>query len=361
MLLTTHVQVTIWSSEIRDYYTKLGYICKIHEKIFVQINHVPNKVKNAVVAKCDYCGEIQSIRYSKYLRSTKHNTCKYSCSNVCGRLKATEYLLENFNVINVSQIPLVKENKKAKVQAIYGVDNVSQSKEVQEKVKQTKKNKYNDPHYNNPQKNKETLIKNHGDCNYGLYGSESYNEKIKNKYGDINPSSTPEAIQKKQNTSIKNFGVKHPSQSETIKDKISETNFKKYKVKAPLQNFEIFEKNQKSAFKIKLHEKTNLFYRGTYENHFLDYCFTNNIEVLKGISIPYFYENKARVYHSDFYFKNYNLIIEIKSEYYYKKYLSQNLSKQKSCIEHGYNFIFILDKKYEEFCNLVNQSINKVS
>jgi len=70
--------------------------------------------------------------------------------------------------------------------------------------------------------------------------------------------------------------------------------------------------------------------------------------------IPYLYENKNKYYHPDFYYKHLNLIIEIKSNYTYNKELNKNLSKRKSCIEKGYKFIFIIDKKYNEFEKLIN-------
>lgn len=354
MLLTTHIQVTIYSSEIKKYYTKLGYVCKIHEKILVKINHIKSVVRETVKVKCDYCGQIKNIRYSKYIRNTKNGTRKFSCSNACGRLKSSEFLMENFGVKNVSQIASIKEKKKNKAQKIYGVDNISQSKLIQNKVKQTKKEKYGDKNYVNVKKTKETLLKKYGESNYGAFGSVSYNKKIKDKYGDVNPSCTPTAKQKKKTTSIKNYGTDNPSKTDSVKEKIAKTNMERYGVIAPLQNLKIFELNQKNAFKLKLHENLNLYYRGTYEKDFLDYCYNNKIQISKGISIPYNYEEKNRIYHSDFYLKEENLIIEIKSKYYYEKYLQKNLAKQSACLKQGYTFIFIINKNYEEFAKLLN-------
>ena len=53
------------------------------------------------------------------------------------------------------------------------------------------------------------------------------------------------------------------------------------------------------------------------------------------------------MYFPDFYYKEKNLIIEIKSTYYYNKYLNKNLAKQEACISQGYNFIFIIDNDYQ--------------
>jgi len=350
--------VTIYSSRIKNYYNSIGYECKIHDKIKVKIEHIFKTVRGKVDVKCDYCDKIQKIKYSKFLRSTKHNTCKYACCNSCGGLKSKEFLNQNFNVINVSQLESVKNKKIIKSQQAYGVNNVSQSKIIQNKVKRTKKKRYDDENYVNIKKIKETKLKRYGDQNYGAFGSIYYNKKIKEKYGDINPSNTPEARQKSKNTSIKNYGVEYPSQSKIIKDKTAKTNIERYGVVAPLQNSEIFSKNQKNAFKLKLHKETGLYYRGTYEKHFLDYCFIQNIDVAPGLPMSYFYKDKMKVYHSDFYLKQYNLIIEIKSKYYYEKYLERNLAKQKACIKQGYDFIFIIDKNYECFENILNKVSN---
>ena len=120
-----------------------------------------------------------------------------------------------------------------------------------------------------------------------------------------------------------------------------------------MQNKDIFNKQQESGFRIKKHKKTGLSYRGTYEKHFLDFCFENSIVVENGPSVKFLFEGKNKVYHSDFYLREKNLIIEVKSDYYYKKYLEKNLAKQKSCIQQGYDFIFLINKEYDEFLKTI--------
>ena len=72
-----------------------------------------------------------------------------------------------------------------------------------------------------------------------------------------------------------------------------------------------------------------------------------NILLENGPSIRYHYQEKNKTYHSDFYLPDYNLICEIKSKYYYEKYIDLNLIKMKICLDKGYNFTFIIDKNYE--------------
>jgi len=47
------------------------------------------------------------------------------------------------------------------------------------------------------------------------------------------------------------------------------------------------------------------------------------------------------------------LIVEIKSLWWYNENLNINLFKQKQCLNDGYNFIFIIDKDYQIFENII--------
>ena len=69
----------------------------------------------------------------------------------------------------------------------------------------------------------------------------------------------------------------------------------------------------------------------------------------------YTLNDNQKIYYPDFYIPKYNLIIEIKSMYYYNLHTEMNLAKQKACIEQGYNFIFIIDKNYTEFENIIKK------
>jgi predicted nuclease of restriction endonuclease-like RecB superfamily len=127
-----------------------------------------------------------------------------------------------------------------------------------------------------------------------------------------------------------------------------ETCLKRYGVEYPQQNLIFFNKQQISGFKMKKYKETNLTYQGTYELDFINEYY-NKINIENGPTIRY---NDNKVYFPDFYLPEYNLIVEIKSEYYYNQYLSKNLEKQKACLKQGYNFIFIVNKDYTEFNKL---------
>jgi hypothetical protein len=205
------------------------------------------------------------------------------------------------------------------------VENPLKSNEIKSKIKMTCLKKYGVKNTSqlpeNRQKAKNTCLK--------KYGNKNYNNTLKNKQ-----------------TCLKKYGVEHPLQSNKIKQKIKQTCLKKYGVEHISQSEIIHKKQQKSALKIKQYLTTKLHYQGTYELDFLDKFYNDNIE--NGPTIKYIFENKEKVYFPDFYIKSKNLIVEIKSEYIYNKHLKQNLAKQKACIDQGYDFLFIINKNYNE-------------
>ena len=157
------------------------------------------------------------------------------------------------------------------------------------------------------------------------------------------------AITKVRKTNLE----RHGDENYCNKEQIRKTIFEKYGVEHSMQNEKLFNKQQRNCFLSKKHDKTGLYYRGTYEKDFLDCCFNNNINIQKGKRIKYILYDKEHYYFSDFYYEPLNLIIEIKSKYTYIKNLEINILKQKSTIENGYNYLFIIDKKYEEFEKLI--------
>lgn len=181
---------------------------------------------------------------------------------------------------------------------------------------------------------KQVLFENHGD--------ENYNNRDKYK-----------------ETCLEKYGCENTGQLEEVQTKMKETYFSKHGVYHNMQNVDSFNKNQLSGTRTKTDELTGLIYRGTYEKDFLNYCFNNKINVKNhSKSIKYFFEDKNRVYHPDFYFESFNLIIEIKSDYYFEKFKEKNLAKQKSCLKQGYNFIFIINKNYDDFNKIISPNIH---
>ena len=237
------------------------------------------KGKNTIDAKCDYCGEIVSIRKYKYKENIKNNG-KFSCKK-CGPNKYRETCLEK-----------------------YDVDNTSKLSQTHDKIKKTCLERYGNKNYRNAEQREKTKL-----------------EKYKGDYSSI--------VEKSKQTCLKRFGVENASQCP-----------------------EIFSKQQKARYEIHKFRNTDIFYQGTYEKDFLDNYY-DKLEIKKIKEIDYIFENKNKKYFSDYYLPDYNLIIEIKSNYIFEKFKTQNLAKQQSCIELGYNFLFIINKDYTKLNTIV--------
>jgi hypothetical protein len=183
----------------------------------------------------------------------------------------------------------------------YGVINNFQREDIKIKSKKTKLKKYNDGNYTNVEKQIKTKSK--------LFKEGKYKESISRR------------IQ----TNIKLYGVEHP-----------------------YQNDKIFLMGQKTAFKIKKFKDTILSYQGSYELDFLE-KFYDKIDIENGPSIPYLFEGKNKMYHSDFYIPSRNLVVEIKNSYLFTKDKKRIEIKEKATNLNGYNYIIIVDKDYSEF------------
>ena len=205
----------------------------------------------------------------------------------------------------------------------------------------------------NISKRKEGMIK-----NYGVdvpIKSEILKNKISEtnieRYGFDNPWKNKEIRKKIKNTNLERYGCENPFQNKDIRKKIIETNLERYGFGHHFQNFDMYNKLLKSSFKIKKYEDTNLYYQGTYEKDFLDLC--NRLDILKnierGCSVEYVMKEKKLIYFPDFYIKEKNLLIEIKSLYWYDKYKEKNIIKEKTCKELGFEYFLIVNKNYDNF------------
>jgi very-short-patch-repair endonuclease len=362
-------------------YKELGYKIICGEKINIRIEDLICGSHAKIKVKCDICEKEKTIQYNKYIKNTKKFTLPYCCSRLCGNFKFKKTKLEKYgdenyvNSIKAKKTKLEKysnqnyNNRKLSERACeerYGVKHVSQNKEVKEKVKKTNLKRYGVENTLQGGVLREKYIK----TMIERYGSEKYrnpkkikeyqNKKTKEemlcmiekckktkleKYGDENYNNKKSM----KKTNIERYNKEYASQNEDIKRKVKDTVLKKFGVENVMQNDIFFEKQQKNAKKLRLHEKTGLYYRGSYEAHFLDYCFENNIKVEKPKSIKYEFEDKKRTYHPDFFLREKKLIIEIKSTYTYNKDLEKNIAKQDACVQQGFNFIFIINKDYSNF------------
>lgn len=299
MLLDKKIKIILNRGNLGFYNKLMNNKYKVGDEIEVPIEILPKGYKGYVKVACDICKVANDVKYKNY------NDCLgygfYSCMK-CKHIKKRMTNLE----------------------------------------------KYGDESYHNVDKLKSTMVE-----KYGFYNNnrEKCKETCIEKYGVDNVSKSDIIKETKRETNKKNWGVENVFQSDEIKDRSKKTNNSRYGFDYATQNIEIFNKAEKNGFKS--NEYKNLHYRGTYELDFLKFCDKNNIIIENGPSIKFNYNDKDKVYHSDFFIKRLNLICEIKSEYTYNANIELNLMKRDASISNGYNFIFIIDKNYNELLSLL--------
>jgi hypothetical protein len=375
VILDKNIKIKTTNKNI-TYYKSLGLDINSGDYITILPEQLPPTSILKINVKCDICGNNKKISMFSYRRNVEKYKY-YTCSTKCAKDKT------------------IKTNNEK-----YGVDYYTKTDDFIHKIKKTKKEKYGDENYVNINKQKETNIK--------RFGVESYmstkefeikkNEKMLLNHGVNHPLQSDTIKTKWINTNLKKYNVKYPLLSNEIKNKIKITKKEKYNdsnynnrtkykntileiygVDNPMKNGdvknkmflsiknkygvehhmhleEIVNKVFKSGFKIHKYKDTNLYYQGTYEKDFLDkYYDVVNIE--RGKPIEYIFNDIIHIYYPDFYIPELNLIIEIKSSKWYEEHLDKNLLKRQSCINSGYNFMFIIDKNYNIFEKIIKYKI----
>ena len=330
MILTKEVTIKVNPNNFKNL-EKFGYKdFKSNQLLVVKVEHLSYKNNSKISVKCDLCGKEREIKHSTYMESTKKQTEIYVCHGKCSNIKRDRTNLE-----------------------LYGVKNCFQSEEKKNKIKETYMNNFGVDHNMKLQKYKDKRV-----------------ETYMNNYGFDNPSKSTEIKNKKIKTCNKNFGVDHPFQRDVImeksiktnlekyctmysktnecKNKVRSTCLKRYGVEYPQQSQMIRDKSLISLLSVHKYKETDLHYQCSYELDFLN-KYHDKLNIKNGITVKYC----DKFYFPDFFVPELNLIVEIKSKYWYEKDLEQNLLKQKSCLEQGYNFIFIINKKYDEFEELI--------
>ena len=126
--------------------------------------------------------------------------------------------------------------------------------------------------------------------------------------------------------------------------------------------------NRKISGEYKWSDGTKFTYTGTYEEDFLEYCDKELEMSSKEIVAPapqvieYYYKNAVHKYIPDFWLVNYNLIVEVKgsNKHYRDRDIAKELTKDKVITtKTKYNYIKILDKKYDEFLTLLRKIKDK--
>ncbi len=184
---------------------------------------------------------------------------------------------------------------------------------------------------------------------------------MKDKFGVANPSQISFIKEKIKDTLKKKYNVDHNWQirdKKEFQERLKKIMIEKYGVDNASKSSILRDRQRKSRFSFKsylLPSGKEIKIQG-FENLFLDLYFknndennlifgNNNIEKEIGI-INYFYDNKIRRYYPDFYIKNENKIIEVKSIFTYEIDKNKNHAKKQACLDNNFNceIVVILNK-----------------
>jgi len=325
------------------------------ERFDVEYASQSDQVKEKSKATCLERYGVEYASQSLEVRNTIHNSFleKYGVENPSQILevqlqKQLNYF-EKYEVYHPMQRNEVQQKSRETCLSNNGVLYPMQSEEIRNKSIKTFIEKYGVAHSSHVlqiQENKKTT-------NVQRYGVEypSQNDEVKQKIKDTNqlrygvnaPAQNPKIIEKTKITCMKIYGVENAAQSDQVKEKSKATCLERYGVEYVSQNPIITEKQNKPKYKVYT-SKNNITrkYQG-YENIALDILleqYEENEIISDRFSIPTITYSNNKVYFPDIYIPKDNLIIEVKSEWTYKKALEKNEQKKSACLSLGYNFEF---------------------
>lgn len=245
-----------------------GVICKDYYDLYYKV--------------CDSDGCCKICNQSTTFISLEHGYRKY-CSDIC----STKDEAKNIKISNTVRSSECQLRTKETCISKYGVDHVSKSESFREKSKQSCINKYGVDHHMKNDKFK-----------------TSFKNNTISKYGYENVGMVPHIKEKIKSTFLKKYGnVSHFSNKE-IKDKIIKYNRETYGVDFKFQSDEFrINAMYKGRYKFKKFKTSfgdTLNYQTKPELKFIKECQRNNIKVLNGEKIPYWFNDKDREYFCDF-------------------------------------------------------------
>jgi hypothetical protein len=367
----------------------IGIDANVNEIVVLPIDKIWHGSNIKVNVRCDICDKEKLLQYKSYVKNTrKYNI--YCCSNKCSSIKNKKTCLERYgasNYVNTEKAKMTKkikygdenfqnvekikktklsrygcENYNNKEKAIktnlerYGVESTLLSEDVREKTRKTNIERYGIDDSRKSEKVKKkrmnTIIKKYG-VNYYMQTNEFKLKSIDtciDRYGFDSPNKSDIIKKKKVQSMLNKYGFISNSMTEESKNKLKKTNLERYGVEYPMQLIEFCEKQQKNSKKI-IYFSDSLYYQSSYEKDFLELCQSIGIidKVTRGPVIKYEINRVKKIHFPDFYISEYNLIVEIKSSYYYNKYLDKNIKKMNASIEIGYNYLYIINRNYELF------------
>jgi hypothetical protein len=211
--------------------------------------------RKIAVCTCDACGELVEKPYFVTMPADKLTFCNIKCLGLSrkngGSLaeRATNTLMERYGVTNISQSAENQEKIKRNCLERYGVEHHTKFEGFKESEKKRRLEKFGVEHHWMLDEVK-----------------EKRKETWKEKYGVDNPFAAEEVKENLKNYWQEKYGVDNPFAAEEIKNKIVSTNLERYGVEHPIKNEKIHRKQIES--------KTGMDYDYYYNEHlpaFLSY------------------------------------------------------------------------------------------
>lgn len=173
------------------------------------------------MVQCDYCKKMYEQPYNVYYKSIKNNT-KKACSN-CQNIKQRDVIQEKYGVANISQLKETQEKIKENNLRKYGVTNTSKLDSTKEKVKESNRSKYG--------------------VDYPMQ-TQAFKDNLKNtslsKYGVEYHVLAPEVIAKKYQTNIEKYGYKFPIQNKEILQKSIKSRYEHGNFSCSSQQYQLY-------------------------------------------------------------------------------------------------------------------------
>lgn len=261
-----------------------------------------------------------------------------TCSRQCAHKYRQRELQEKYGVVNQFQLEEVKQKSKKTIIEKYNTDNISKTEYAKNKKAETCLNNFG---VRCPFQSEElkkvsinTIREKYGDPSVNNIGQvKQIKDKIKNTK-KIKYDNEYYTNRKKADETIKNtYGVTNAMFVKEIADKAAFNGGGKATVKKYITQF-----------------GDEILIQGTYEEKFVNFCEEKGFRIINGPTISYEFEGKQRNYRVDFqvFKQDEKILVEIKSSYWYNKLRDQVEIKAKYateyCSQNNMSYQILIDK-----------------
>lgn len=210
-----------WNARNKKYYVNLGYkYTKIGDEFLVRIKDLTPSSTAIVKIVCDYCGNDFYVPYNR-LKLYADTSVGHACGN-CKHLKVKDTNMKKYGVENVSQLKEVVDKRKNTCLYRYGETSNLKTDECKDRIRQTCLKKYGVDSYLKTS----DCIQNRIQSNMKKYGvdnafkSKDVQNHIKNtilnRYGVENVSQCPAIHKRALESFCRNGTIKSSKQQDAV-------------------------------------------------------------------------------------------------------------------------------------------------